>query len=797
MLEQGNRVIQGFWTGPLTTMERLCVNSFLANGHEFHLYTYNKMTGVPAGCVWKDANEILPEDYIKKFKYVQQFADYFRYMLLLKKGGWWVDMDVICLKPFDFKEPYLFVESTGEREKVLNFAVIKVPVDCPLIKDCVFQAEAKRSQWSTMGFQDIGPDMWARTVAKFGLGKFIQPIDRFDPVKWNRIPWIIDPSKKFDLTECYALHLFHAAWNRGNSRPSSIFSLDNPGTDANYPDGCLYELLKKRYLPKVSIVVTTINRAPLLRKTLNSIVSQSFKDYEIVVIDDGTDTETPALCAEPWPFTLRYFRLNRMKKPGYYNQSIVANFGVRQACGEIVILNCAECLHVGNVLQDLVDMVKPDTVALCRADHLNIDGTVNPAKTDYMNIVREHQALFFCGAIYKDWFYRLRGFDETYERFYGADDNDFSDRLLYAGAKFVYPTSSYVQHQWHPIATADPLKKENGEWLTKEELGKTLLESQQAAHRYQVKNTADMKAGLLSPIRNRASEWGKIVDISVVITTFNRPALLKETLLSIQKQEIEHLEIVVVDDGTDSETATVCKNYGATYVRVNRPQSTIYRNPARPINIGVRCAKGKIILLQNAECKHVDPGTIEKLTKSVTDDNAVFAHVMGTKPDGSIDGPYCGPENPRPFFFCGAINKSWFEKLRGIDEDYPGGGFDDDDFGDRLKVSGVNFVFTDVLVIHQWHPHLGSLSTTLPLQMYKEKSAQMKDGKITPVRNLGRDWGILGTESIIIPCAYDFVPFTRDTVATPVPDPVSVHRLGRYQYDKSGLVTNWWDRHSR
>ena len=48
-----SEVIQALWIGPsLSSMERLAVRSFLANGHEVHLYAYGEVEGVPEGIVY-------------------------------------------------------------------------------------------------------------------------------------------------------------------------------------------------------------------------------------------------------------------------------------------------------------------------------------------------------------------------------------------------------------------------------------------------------------------------------------------------------------------------------------------------------------------------------------------------------------------------------------------------------------------------------------------------------------------------------------------------------------------------
>jgi mannosyltransferase OCH1-like enzyme len=88
-------------------MEQLCIASFLHHGHSFHLYVYQDTAGIPAGTVVLDGNTILPADRIftyREHKTYAGFANFFRYKLLLEKGGWFVDADTICVKPFNFRK---------------------------------------------------------------------------------------------------------------------------------------------------------------------------------------------------------------------------------------------------------------------------------------------------------------------------------------------------------------------------------------------------------------------------------------------------------------------------------------------------------------------------------------------------------------------------------------------------------------------------------------------------------------------------------------------------------------------
>jgi glycosyltransferase involved in cell wall biosynthesis len=47
--------------------------------------------------------------------------------------------------------------------------------------------------------------------------------------------------------------------------------------------------------PKVSVLVTTFNHAPFVRECLDSLTTQSFRDFEIIITDDASSDGTPDL----------------------------------------------------------------------------------------------------------------------------------------------------------------------------------------------------------------------------------------------------------------------------------------------------------------------------------------------------------------------------------------------------------------------------------------------------------------------------------------------------------------------
>jgi len=252
-LSLDNKVVQGFWQGDFTTMERLSVASFLANGHDYHLYCYDHPKGVPSGVHLMDAREILPESEQATFRCSQQFSDHFRVALLLKRGGWYSDLDSICLKPLDFSAPYVFYRDHDE--STISLALSKAPAGAPVLQHCYDYVQSlSADERSRLTWQEIGTDLILGAIEYFHLIEFAQPGCTFDLVGPERVRELVDPAAKFDLTGSYALHLFHAAWNQGpTDRTGRGFDLGQPSdvtlnTDATYDPTCLYEQLKRRYL---------------------------------------------------------------------------------------------------------------------------------------------------------------------------------------------------------------------------------------------------------------------------------------------------------------------------------------------------------------------------------------------------------------------------------------------------------------------------------------------------------------------------------------------------------------------
>jgi glycosyltransferase involved in cell wall biosynthesis len=83
--------------------------------------------------------------------------------------------------------------------------------------------------------------------------------------------------------------------------------------------------------PLVSVIIPTFNRAELLPRALESVIAQTFDDYEILVVDDESTDETKDVVLSYGEARIRYLRQAENAGPG-----AARNRGLREARGDLI-----------------------------------------------------------------------------------------------------------------------------------------------------------------------------------------------------------------------------------------------------------------------------------------------------------------------------------------------------------------------------------------------------------------------------------------------------------------------------
>jgi glycosyltransferase involved in cell wall biosynthesis len=103
--------------------------------------------------------------------------------------------------------------------------------------------------------------------------------------------------------------------------------------------------------PFFSIVIPAYNRAFILPKTIESIQKQTFSDYEIIVVDDGSKDNTREVVSSIPDLKLKYIYQNNAER------SAARNNGVRNAKGQYVCFLDSDDFYLENHLQVLFDSI--------------------------------------------------------------------------------------------------------------------------------------------------------------------------------------------------------------------------------------------------------------------------------------------------------------------------------------------------------------------------------------------------------------------------------------------------------
>lgn len=120
----------------------------------------------------------------------------------------------------------------------------------------------------------------------------------------------------------------------------------------------------------ISVIISTYNRVDLCKRAIESVKAQTFKDFEIIVVDDASSVDySPVSSLEG----VRYYRLN--KNSG--SQAKPKNKGITEAKGEYICFLDDDNCYRPDHLMILHNEIKKGDVDVVYADRMVIDMDTN------------------------------------------------------------------------------------------------------------------------------------------------------------------------------------------------------------------------------------------------------------------------------------------------------------------------------------------------------------------------------------------------------------------------------------
>ena len=106
--------------------------------------------------------------------------------------------------------------------------------------------------------------------------------------------------------------------------------------------------------PAVSVVLATYNRLELLRSSVDSVLSQTFRDWELIIADDGSDEPTKQFLESlESPGRVRVLWLSHSGRP-----AAVRNAAMREARGEYIAFQDSDDLWLPRKLEIQLDSLR-------------------------------------------------------------------------------------------------------------------------------------------------------------------------------------------------------------------------------------------------------------------------------------------------------------------------------------------------------------------------------------------------------------------------------------------------------
>jgi len=200
--------------------------------------------------------------------------------------------------------------------------------------------------------------------------------------------------------------------------------------------------------PFITVIIPVHNSAEFLNDTLDALTESSYKQFEIIVVDDASKDESIDICKRKG--------IAAIQLPNKSGPAAARNVGARNAKGDILLFIDSDVL------------VKHTTIARIAEDFIrnpNISAVFgsydeSPSSKDFLSQFKnllhhyihmnsdENAKTFWagCGAIYRKVFLQIGGFDDLRYSKPSIEDIDLGIRLWRSGHQILLDKNLQVKH---------------------------------------------------------------------------------------------------------------------------------------------------------------------------------------------------------------------------------------------------------------------------------------------------------------------------------------------------------------
>jgi glycosyltransferase involved in cell wall biosynthesis/GT2 family glycosyltransferase len=426
------------WFGgnPLPESAKRCIDSWKKFCPDYEIIEWNESN--------VDFNEhsFTREAYkSKKWAFI---SDYIRYKVIYENGGLYLDVDVEVVRKLDDLRMYKAFMGFEGREYVatgLGFGAIKGNETIKAIIDIYdgISFNAHKDKLSAIAT----PVVVTNFLKKKGLvqnGEF-QTVDSITILPEDYLCPKNPITRLVNITDnTFSIHHYDASWVDDSER-AIIDKLEEKG-----------KVMSNKYPDLVSIIIPVYNGEDYLRKAIDSAVNQTYKNIEILVIDDGSSDRTESIALSYGP-AVRYIRKENGGVASALNQGIKSMRGkyfswlshddMYHSQKIELLMAQARKENLNTILVSDWDIVDSEDTLL---KHSRLDNRLESAPRSFLAFDRKTWLNTCAMLIPKSLFDKVGLFDETLRT---TQDYDMHDRLIKKGAKYKIVHKSLLLSRQH------------------------------------------------------------------------------------------------------------------------------------------------------------------------------------------------------------------------------------------------------------------------------------------------------------------------------------------------------------
>ena len=140
----------------------------------------------------------------------------------------------------------------------------------------------------------------------------------------------------------------------------------------------------------ISVIIPVYNTDKYIKYCIESILTQTIKNYELILIDDGSIDERGKICDE---YSKRYSNVSffQQKNKGV---SAARNLGIKKATGEYIVFVDSDDRVEPNYLEILLKNMVHGGMSVCRLEKNGVIQTQKRLNTQYLSVAQAQISVF-------------------------------------------------------------------------------------------------------------------------------------------------------------------------------------------------------------------------------------------------------------------------------------------------------------------------------------------------------------------------------------------------------------------